>query len=569
MANVVIDIATEFTGKKAFKQAETSTEKLSKGVKNLARNFGLAFGTAAVLNYAKTSIKAAADDQKAQTQLALALKNVGLERDAASTEEYIGRLQSEFGILDDLLRPAYQRLAVATQNSAESQRLLNLALDISASTGKDVVSVSTALSRAFLGNNTALTRLGVGLSKADLKTKSFEEITNQLSDTFAGSAAAAASTFSGQLGILSAGAAEATEIIGTGLIDSLKLLSDGGSISTVVADMQSLATAISDTTTGIALFIKEVKAIPVLGSALGFLFEDIGTGIIFSKAGKERRERLSYNKNEHMSKMAQVKSDTKITKLGSQQLSTAKKLAATQKQIAAEKKKQEVLDKAALVLAEGQKLFDEEGIQLAAAAQGKLTDEEKARLAIKKDIYDLEAAINEGNVSAAARLANSMVANAQKLAALRTDMDGLNYIQNPFDAWLLTIQKMAYELSMLAMVKPVTSAAAFFTPEQQATANMLSEAKARIERKIQGQNMDKLAELQAMKDRIERKVGIDTIGTSASPASFGMDGSFGGTSVVVNVAGSVSTERDLVAAITQGLYTQQASGTPVTYSTAY
>lgn len=569
MANVVIDIATEFTGKKGFKQAETATDKLTKNVKNLARNFGVAFGTAAVLNYAKTSIKAAADDQKAQKQLALALENVGLARDVASTEQYISRLQSEFGILDDLLRPAYQRLAVATQSSAESQRLLNLSLDIAASTGKDVTSVSTALSRAYLGNNTALTRLGVGLSKADLKSKSFEEITTQLADTFAGSATAAAQTFSGQLAILSTGAAEASEIIGTGLIDSLKLLSDGGSISNVVTDMKALATAISDTTTGIALFIKEVKAIPVLGSALGFLFEDIGTGIIFSKAGKERRERLAYNKNEHMSKQAQVKSDTKITKLGSQQLSNAKKLASTQKQIAAEKKKQEALDKAALVLAQGQKLFDEEGIQLAAAAQGKLTEEEKTRLAIKKDIYDLEAAINEGNVTAAAKLANSMVANAQKLAALRTDMVGLNDIQNPFSAWLLTIQQMAYELSMLAMVKPVTSAAAFFTPEQQATANLLSESKAKIERKIQGQNMDKLAELQAMKEKIERKIGVDTIGTSASPASYGMDGSFGGTSVVVNVSGSVSTERDLVAAITQGLYAQQASGTPVNYSTVY
>jgi hypothetical protein len=569
MADVKIDIATEFTGKKAFKQAETATDKLNKGVKNLARTFGFAFGTAAVLNYAKKSVRAAADDQKAQTQLALALENVGLARDVASTEQYISRLQSEFGILDDLLRPAYQRLAVATQSSAESQRLLNLALDISASTGKDVNAVTVALSRAYLGNNTALTRLGVGLSKADLKSKSFEEITTQLADTFAGSATAAAQTFSGQLAILSTGAAEASEIIGTGLIDSLKLLSDGGSISNVVTDMKALATAISDTTTGIALFIKEVKAIPVLGSALGFLFEDIGTGIIFSKAGKERRERLAYNKNEHMSKQAQVKSDTKITKLGSQQLSNAKKLASTQKQIAAEKKKQEALDKAALVLAQGQKLFDEEGIQLAAAAQGKLTEEEKTRLAIKKDIYDLEAAINEGNVTAAAKLANSMVANAQKLAALRTDMVGLNDIQNPFSAWLLTIQQMAYELSMLAMIKPVTNAAAFFTPEQQATANLLSEAKAKIERKIQGQNMDRLAELQAMKEKIERKIGVDTIGTSASPASYGMDGSFGGTSVVVNVSGSVSTERDLVAAITQGLYAQQASGTPVNYSTVY
>jgi hypothetical protein len=570
MANVVIDIASEFTGKKAFKQAETSTEKLSRGVKNLARNFGVAFGTAAVLNYAKKSVRAAADDQKAQQQLALALKNVGLERDAANTEEYIARLQREFGILDDLLRPAYQRLAVATKDTAESQRLLNLALDISASTGKDVGSVTTALSRAYLGNNTALTRLGVGLSKADLKTKSFEEITNQLSDTFAGSAAAAASTFSGQLSILSAGAAEATEIIGTGLIDSLKLLSTGGSISNVVTDMQSLATAISDTTTGIALFIKEIKAIPVLGSALGFLFEDIGTGIIFSKAGKERRERLSYNKNEHMSKMAQVKSDTKITKLGSQQLSNAKKLSATAKQIAAEKKKQEVLDKAALVLAEGQKLFDEEGIQLAAAAQGKLTEEEKARLGIKKDIYDLESAINQGNVTAAANLANSLVSNAQKLAALRTDMDGLNYIQNPFDAWLLTIQKMAYELSQLAMVKPVTNASAFFTPEQQATADRLADAKAKIERKIQSDLEDRLAALAEAKARIENKIGIDTIGTSAGASSMAMNGSIsGGNSVIVNVSGSVTTERDLVSAITQGLYAQQSSGTPVNYSTAY
>jgi hypothetical protein len=334
--------------------------------------------------------------------------------------------------------------------------------------------------------------------------------------------------------------------------------------------MESLATAISDTTTGIALFIKEVKAIPVLGSALGFLFEDIGTGIIFSKAGKERRERLSYNKNEHKSKMAQVKSDTKITKLGAEQLSNAKKLSATQKQIAAEKQKQEILDKAALLLAQGQKVFDEEGIQLAAAAQGKLTEEERTRLALKTDIFNLEAAINEGNVTAAAKLANSMVLNAEKLAALRTDMIGLNDVQNPFDGWLYTIQRMAYELSQLAMIKPVTNASAFFSPEQQATADRLTEAKAKITNKIQGDLEDRLAALAEAKARIQNKIGIDTIGTSAGSASMAMNSSFnGGTSVVVNVAGSVSTERDLVSAITQGLYAQQASGTPVNYSTVY
>jgi hypothetical protein len=562
MANVVIDIATEFTGKKAFKQAETSTEKLTKNVKNLARNFGLAFGTAAVLNYAKTSIKAAADDQKAQKQLALALENVGLARDVASTEQYISRLQSEFGILDDLLRPAYQRLAVATGSSAESQRLLNLALDISASTGKDVNAVTTALSRAYLGNNTALTRLGVGLSKADLKSKSFEEITTQLADTFAGSASAAAKTFSGQLAILSVGAANASEIIGTGLIDSIKLLSDGGSITNVVADMEALATAISDTTTGIALFIKEVKAIPVLGSALGFLFEDIGTGIIFSKAGKERRERLAYNKNEHKSKEAQAKSDTKITKLSATQLSNAKKLSATQKQIAADKKKQEALDKASLLLAQGKKVFDEEAIQLAAAAQGKLTEEEKVRVGLKQNIYDLEEAINQGNLDAAARISQSLVNNAQQLSNLRDKAGMFDSISNPFNAWLQTLKELALEFAKLAKIEipKFNPFGGGITAEPLYKYNSLSQqlVPGTTERSPMGYGGGQFDMNLIPSTPL---YGYNSLAQSAMPS--------GDTIVNVSVTGSVTTERDLVAAITQGLYSQQASGTPVNYSTVY
>jgi hypothetical protein len=39
--------------------------------------------------------------------------------------------------------------------------------------------------------------------------------------------------------------------------------------------------------------------------------------------------------------------------------------------------------------------------------------------------------------------------------------------------------------------------------------------------------------------------------------------------VSVNVAGSVTTERDLVSAITQGIVNNQASGIPISYSTAF
>jgi hypothetical protein len=239
VSNIVIDIAAEFTGKGAFKKAETSTDKLTKGVKSLAKTLGVAFGAQQVLAYGKAAVKAAAADEKAQKQLALALKNVGLGRDAAASEGYIQKLQKEFGVLDDNLRPAYQTLAVATRDTAQAQKLLQLALDISASTGKDLASTSSALSKAFLGNNAALSKLGVGISKADLKTKSFEQITAELSKTFAGSATASANTFQGSMDKLAVSSANAQEIIGEGLINALKILSEDSSVSDLATGMEA------------------------------------------------------------------------------------------------------------------------------------------------------------------------------------------------------------------------------------------------------------------------------------------------------------------------------------------
>jgi len=58
MSNVAINIAAEFTGKKAFKQAETATQKLTGNVKKLAAATGIAFGANAILAYSKASVKA-------------------------------------------------------------------------------------------------------------------------------------------------------------------------------------------------------------------------------------------------------------------------------------------------------------------------------------------------------------------------------------------------------------------------------------------------------------------------------------------------------------------------------
>ena len=245
MPNILIDVAAEFTGKRAFDKAGSATTKLEKNVKSLGRTLGLTFSAAAVLAYGKASVKAAAADQKAQQQLALALKNVGLGRDAATAEGYIQRIKKEFAIVDEKLRPAYSRLAIATRDTAETQRLMGIAMDISASTGKDLDSVTSALAKAFLGSNTALSKLGVGISKADLATKSFDDITKQLAATFAGAAVKSANSVSGSMDKLSIATTNAKETIGVGLITAFSNLAGNGDVDKAVGKIDSVAASLS------------------------------------------------------------------------------------------------------------------------------------------------------------------------------------------------------------------------------------------------------------------------------------------------------------------------------------
>jgi hypothetical protein len=431
MANVLIDIAAEFVGNKAFKQADTATEKLTKNVKKLAGAFGLAFGTAQVIAFGKASIKAAAADQKAQQQLSLALKNVGLERDAASAEGFIQRLQSEFGIVDDKLRPAYQALAIATRDTTEAQRLLNLSLDISAATGKDLSSVTAALSRGFLGNTTALSRLGVGISKADLKAKSFFEITSDLATTFEGSATAAANTFQGSIDKLGVAAANVQEIIGTGLIDALKSLGDENSVDTLADDMERAALASADFIRGLAQ-IGSFKVNGETRSLIGLLTtpfkRSLGAGPLGTITRIGEASRIApkpFTTSMTISGQTQLKQQKQITKLTKEQ-------ASSQSKITKDKKLQAALDKANIALLKGEEVFDMDKIQIAAAltsqaeALGKATSSTQrlqvandvARLNVKQSILALEDAIALKDEAAIIAATNKLNADLRVLSAL-------------------------------------------------------------------------------------------------------------------------------------------------------
>jgi hypothetical protein len=433
MANVIIDIAAEFTGKKGFKQAETATDKMSKNVKKLAGALGLAFSGQQILAFGKASIKAAAEDEKAQKQLALALKNVGLGRDAASSEDYIQRLQSEFGIVDDKLRPAYQTLAVATRDSNEAQRLLNLSLDISASTGKDLGSVTAALSRAYLGNNAALSRLGVGISKADLKAGKFEDIIGQLETTFKGSATQAANTFQGSIDKLGVASANVQEIIGTGLIDALKNLGDQDTVDNLAVQMESVALYVADTIRGIGVMIGYIKTaseaiskVPGLNKIMDLVSKSnpiLESLRLLNKLGSDARETAAQTGTtaSALAHLAELQAKYAAATLGAKRKLTAEEL----KALKAAKLKA-ALEKANLALNKGQEIFDMDKIQNAAAlanqaeilgrsttaSQAMQIANDTARLNLKKSISELEDAIakkDEEAITAATKRLNEDV----------------------------------------------------------------------------------------------------------------------------------------------------------------
>jgi len=428
-ADVRIDIAAEFVGKKAFKQADTATQKLTSGVKKLAGAIGLAYGTTAIIAFGKASVKAAAADQKAQQQLALALKNVGLGRDAATSEAYIQRLQSEFGIVDDLLRPSYQTLAIATRDSAEAQRLMGIALDVSAANSLDLGAVTKALSRAFLGNNTALSRLQVGISKADLKTKSFKEITDQLSATFAGSATTAANSYQGSMDKLAVATENFKESIGVGLIEALNILNGEQGLAKTTSEMDKLGIKLQNATIGAAYFVNELKKIPggsLLTSLFGKTFGDpLGVVTLINAFEKFKQQPRPFATGMSVSGQVQIKQQTQITKLTKEQ-------AAAQSKITKDKKLQAALDKANLALNKSSDVFDMDKIQIAAALTsqaeqlGKATSgaqilqiaNDTARLNVKKSILALEDAIASKDEAAIIAATNKLNADLRILGAL-------------------------------------------------------------------------------------------------------------------------------------------------------
>jgi hypothetical protein len=202
----------------------------------------------------------------------------------AAVEKQILKTSLATGVADDKLRPALSRLALSTGSVTKAQDLLSLALDISQATGKGLDSVANSLGKAYDGNTAALGRLGIGLSAAELKAMSFEEVQTKLSDLFGGAAAANSKTFAGRLEILKVTFDEAKESIGARLLPIIQQLVEFV-VNKVVPALGKFADffkpitdAIKDNEKEFTTFINFIQkyVVPVLVNVLGGAFKVVG-----------------------------------------------------------------------------------------------------------------------------------------------------------------------------------------------------------------------------------------------------------------------------------------------------
>ena len=215
-------------------------KKLAAGSKDIdsigerAAEFGkkaaIAFAAAgaAIGAFAVSAVKAAAEDEAAQLKLAETIRATTGATDAQikGVERYITQTSIAAGITDDQLRPAFSRLVRSTNDVEDAQKLLNLALDLSAATGKPLETVTNALGRAYDGNTTALGKLGLGIDAADLKSQDFDTTFQQLTTTFGNFSENEAESTQKQMERVKIALDEAKESIGAALLPVVQQLTE-------------------------------------------------------------------------------------------------------------------------------------------------------------------------------------------------------------------------------------------------------------------------------------------------------------------------------------------------------
>jgi len=447
--DLVVGIGADYKGKPAFNKANKDVLGLSAGVKTLAKAYvGLA-GAQKAFRFGKASVKEFVADDKAAQQLARTVTNLGMAYETTNVETLIAGLEKTFHVADDLLRPAFSKLISTTQSYTKSKELLNVALNASAGAGVDLSTTVNDLTQAYVGNTRGLNKYKLGLTKAELAAKSFDELQQLITKRFAGQASLAAETYSGKIDALTIASNNAKETIGKGLVTALQ--------SVVGQDhgIKDATNAIDNMAASISLAIIE------MGKLIGKLTDPALSALTEAK-GRARTGNKSnplfdflYGKAPTTyDPMSQINPGLTpgFVKLQQQRIKQDKDAAKRQKELAAmllkqtkALKEQTALAKAKAVLDKASAVMNMDLIQNTAALMGKVTADETLRL-------KLQQAILLGNSTEAGNLAQQLLSS--QIAAMKlSSTNPLGGFTDSLIAALAALQQLRKELELLGAPK--------------------------------------------------------------------------------------------------------------------
>jgi len=267
-AAVVARILTQYSdkGSKAAQKDIARLEKKIAAFGNKAlKSFAVASAAAGAfaVKIGMDAVKGAAADEKAQTSLAIAIRNStsATEEAIAANTKFLDQLELQVAVDNDELIPALQKLTIATGDLSQAQNLLVLSTDVAVASGKDLGAVSTAISKAVNGQFGALTKLGLPIDETALKQKDLNKILSDFAEISKGQASAAANTYSGRLKVLALSYNQVIDKLGYALMPLVLefteyLTAPGGLIDALDEWIETNETQLQESLKGITVFMQ-------------------------------------------------------------------------------------------------------------------------------------------------------------------------------------------------------------------------------------------------------------------------------------------------------------------------
>jgi hypothetical protein len=414
-----IRIGAIFNGAGAFKNAGNAITKLDKNVKFLAKSYAGLYVAQKAVAFGKSAFAEYGKNQTAIAKLTAEVTNLGQAFEMPSITAYLDTLEKTFAVQKEELRPAFQELMRVTKSYTVSQNLLKTGLDVAAGSGQSLSTVIDDLNQAYVGNQKGLKKYNLGLTNAELATKSFEEVTALLAKTFSGQAAIASTSFEKNMVKLQIASNNVKQSIGEGLVQALiNMGGEGATIEDLTRKMEEFgnwagkaAAKIGDV---IAPFVKAYDWYAKLSKKM----RDDTSGRT-EEARKTAAFIFGSGNLPDMSASA-IKNIKQRQKLEKESLIRQREIAKLAKKQTAEEKARLALLKAQKTLTSASKVFDIDLIQNIAALQGKLTDDELLRLQTQQAIL----------------LDNAELAGKLSQQLLTAQIDAMVLAsKSPFDAW--------------------------------------------------------------------------------------------------------------------------------------